>query len=172
MPIYRTHRKQQGAALLTALAFLIIITLLSINAIRTSTLELTMASNEQASTEAVQSAQSAIDALIAPINFPVTPHYVGCYNYTSGASDASECTAFDTLPDTVTTLPHPPVTAATNKVRIRLESDGSFICRACESSASLFDGAVFTIESRYDNTSNRGGRAEIDEGFLMLIPKN
>jgi len=53
-----------------------------------------------------------------------------------------------------------------------LKSDGSFVCRSCESSASLFDGAVFTIQSQYDNTANRGGRAEIDEGFLMLIPKN
>lgn len=166
--------KERGAALLTALAFLIIITLLSINAIRTSTLELTMAGNEQTSAEALQSAQSAIDALITPASFPVTPSYVGCYNYTDGTTEAADCTpgAFHTLPAAITGLSHAPVSNNTNKVKIRLDSDGSFVCRACESSASLFDGAVFTIESKYDNTDNRGGRAEIDEGFLMLIPKN
>lgn len=162
------HHNERGVALLTALAFLIIITLLGLSAMRTSTLELTMAGNEQASTEAVQSAQSAIDSLLDTANFPVITGYVGCYNMTGGDCPATS----DTLPSTITGLSNSPVSDSTNSVKIRLVSDGSFTCRACASSANIFDGAVFNISSRYDNTDNRGGRAEVNEGFLMLVPKN
>jgi hypothetical protein len=62
---FRTQSKIRGAALITSLVLLTVLTLLSISVMSTSRLEMTMASNVQTSNNAFQLAESAADTLIA-----------------------------------------------------------------------------------------------------------
>jgi type IV pilus assembly protein PilX len=74
-------RRQQGAALVTGLIMLLVLTVLAVSGMNTSTLELTMAGNVQYQQNAFQAAETGIDIIIdnrnfttvAPTVLPVTP---------------------------------------------------------------------------------------------------
>jgi len=162
MKRFHAPHREQGVALLMALMFLVIITLISLSSMRTSTLELKMAANEQLRVEAVQSAQSAIDQIINVDNFPVvTEDYTVCFNM-AGDTDTQGNSCNETQSDLDNTNKH---------VEVRLKSSGSFTCRACQSSSNKFSAAQFAIHSEYEDT-NHGGRATVGQGLLMLIPSN
>ena len=57
-------RQQKGAALIVALLFLVLISLVAITGAETSTLQLQMAGNEQSRLEAQQQAMAVIDAIM------------------------------------------------------------------------------------------------------------
>ena len=57
---------QRGAALITALVFLGVITLLSVTSMRESTMGVRMAQNEEARLSGIQSAQALTEAVDAP----------------------------------------------------------------------------------------------------------
>ncbi len=155
-------KQQQGVALFTALVFLIVITLLSLTAMRATTLELKMATNEQSFARALESAQSAIDSLFLLDNFNVNAAgFVTCYNRPNDAS----CNINNTLATTNTFGPD------TNKLRIVQGDVSTFACRVCETSSISFDGVTYRIESAYDNTAAGGARADIAQGFMRLIAK-
>lgn len=59
------RRKQTGAALATALFFLVVITLLGLAAMRSGTMGLRLALNEESRVNALESAQSLLEALLA-----------------------------------------------------------------------------------------------------------
>lgn len=67
-----SKRRQNGATLVVALIMLVILTLLSISAIRTSSINLRIAGNMQMVGEATASAQQAIEQVISR-NFTETP---------------------------------------------------------------------------------------------------
>lgn len=160
MAILTLPHQQRGVALFMALIMLVIITLLSISTMRSSIMELRIAGNYQQQATAVESAQSAIDASFDLDNFPVIGEgYTICYNVTGCDQTIT------TMPDTAS------YKAATNQLTITQTNEGTVSCRACESSSALFDGASFTISSTYNNTANNGGRAEINAGYVMLVPK-
>jgi Tfp pilus assembly protein PilX len=154
-------RRQAGVALLMALMFLVIITLIALSTMRSSTLELKMAGNEQFRTQAVQSAQTAIDEVTAINNFPViTDGFTVCFNKTANA-DGNPCDrqATDLSASTY----------ANNQVEIKLMAVGAFTCRACQTSANKFDAAQFSMLSDYQNSAT-GSRAQINQGMLMMVP--
>ncbi len=78
-----TPSRQAGAALTTALLFLIIITLIGLAAMRSGQINLRLALNEETHLDAMESAQSVLDSVLAvPANFAVRPgsDYVqACY---------------------------------------------------------------------------------------------
>lgn len=169
------YRKENGAALFVALVFLVVITLISINAMRSSTLELKMASNEQEHAKAVQSAQSAIAAAIESdniiatndgditcFNTPPTNSGITCdrgpYTLSGSGYDSKNFLAVEMIG----TGSCPPGIA--NSVRggssVRATSGGTTSSGTC---------AYMTIDSKYDATATGGGLAEIVEGHVILL---
>ena len=80
---------QRGAALITALIFLIIITMLSLSSMRSSTMELRQATNDEIRTTAFQNAQALVDAVLdTPSAMPV----IGGVGYRTCSADfGSDC---------------------------------------------------------------------------------
>lgn len=63
--IARIQSKQRGAALATAMFFLVVITLLGLAAMRAGRMDMRLALNEESRVSALQSAQSLLEALLA-----------------------------------------------------------------------------------------------------------
>lgn len=164
---------QQGAALLVALMFLVILTLLSVHAMRSSTMELRMAGNEQERRLGFDSAQSARDAVIAANK--IAASNVGdviCFGF--DPDNAPGCTGAN---ETDVTLPAGVGYGADNLVRTTLRAIAACPRKSGNSAtgdSSFNTGApggcaYFTVESTYDATDRRGGRVATQEGYIKLL---
>lgn len=173
-------KHQSGAALFTALIFLIVITMLSLTAMRGSTLALRMASNQELKSIAFQRAQAVVDATVGnSSNLP-----------TVGVEGATNC---------MTTDPDSGDATICNSTGIDLddnylsgtayaeffdgdEADGEIYTRATRlaplqapaprsigTSASLYSVATFQVDGTYDLSAVGQGRAQIREGLMVLI---
>jgi len=173
------RNNQQGAALFIALVFLVIITLISITAMRTSSLELLMASNEQGQRIALDAAQSAA-AVVAQSN-----------RVRIGANGEITCFGFDYDPAGTSTISgedcfrteNIPASAGiddNNFVQVTVEGSGTCppgMQSSARGDTSLYHSAgsgsgggclYFSLDSLHDATANRGGRGLIHEGFIRL----
>lgn len=144
--------KQSGAALLVALSFLIVITLISLTAMRSTTTELRLANNNEERVAAEQIAQSAIDTVLSdPDNFVVTGVEDTQYSVTLNTNEISEFQqASVSLKEGATT--NPP--------------------RGLGVSAEKFQGTLFHVNGNYNNVNAGRGQAAIGQGVVMLIPKS
>lgn len=169
----RVRSTQQGAALFTALMFLIIITMLSLAAMRSSVIELRMASNQELKNTAFHRAQAIVDATIAnSANMP-----------TLGAVGATNC-----LPDVTTACTTKTVDFADNfldgevayfdndlengevtAIVTRLAPLQAPAPRTIGTSASIYSVATFEISGDYDLREIGQGKSEINEGVMVLI---
>ncbi len=166
--------RQKGVVLIVALVLLVAITLLSLAGMSTTTLELMMATNQQARVDAFQQAEAGIDALVAiPDNFPVTgavgaerctPDFED-YSNTTYYDEGSEvvCGSFDISVPAGFSLTYS--RAAIERVPPRLQPAPRFI----ETSAEKLKVATFKIDSRYDARDIRGGRAEHNQGLIVTV---
>lgn len=88
-----TLRRQNGAALIIGLLLLLVLTVFAVTAMSTSTLELTLAGNNQFSEDAFQAAESAIEAEF--LQGESAPGLPRSNDYTfNGVSTASTTTAY------------------------------------------------------------------------------
>ena len=71
MNLAHSHNKQTGAALFTALIFLLILTLIGVTALKDSGLSERMSANAQISQMAFNAAESAMDRYIAEYNYNI-----------------------------------------------------------------------------------------------------
>jgi hypothetical protein len=166
----RTTREfdaERGAALVTALVFLIVITLLSVASMRSSTVGVRMALNEEARFAAAQTAQALTEAIIA------APANTAVY----GGPGFANCTAGEAACDIYNiTLPSPSLDAEvaaghlTGRVE-RLTPADKPPPRAVESSLDKFSAATFQVTATYDRTDAGLGRAQVTEGLLILVSK-
>lgn len=170
----RIPTRQQGAALLVALIFLIILTLLSVTAMRSSTMELRMATNEQEQRLGFDSAQSAIDSAMASNSLVVTtPGAITCFGfgYDPGCTEATATNA--NLGAGVGIGEDNYVQATLDSVGVcpRSISSSSRGSSSLRTSGSGTNGscAYFTVESNYDATAKRGGRIETQQGYIKLL---
>jgi Tfp pilus assembly protein PilX len=148
-----TMSKQNGTALLVALSFLVVITLISLTAMRSTTTELRLASNNEERVAAEQMAQSAVDAVMSnPNNFVVTG--VEGTEDTSVTLDTSAVSEFAHADIAITegTTANPP--------------------RGLGVSAEKFQGTMFHIDGSYNNLDNGRGQAFIGQGIVLLVPKS
>jgi Tfp pilus assembly protein PilX len=166
---YQRHGRgggEAGAALVTALILLIVITLLSLSSMRASTLELRMASNEQERAEAFQAAQAAVDGVVAePGNFSVTGS-AGYRNCTPSVDTETQCD------QRTVTLPAEPFSAQNQVIVERLAPENSPVPRSLDTSSDKFSAAFFGVDSSYMRDSARGGAAQVVQGYLVLTPKS
>ncbi|MDX1443223.1 MAG: PilX N-terminal domain-containing pilus assembly protein [Gammaproteobacteria bacterium] len=168
MRIQSTFARQSGAALFMALMFLIIITMLSLSAMRSSIMELRMAGNEEEQMYAVQRAQAAIDATVTDAaNTPV----IGGIGDTTCLPGAVGCTR-----DTLDLSTYPEITDDIEDgyldVRVRrirpLEKTAP---RTIGTSASVFSYASFEVTGQFNGLDDGRGNAQVNEGVMVLISK-
>lgn len=159
--------RQRGAALITALIFLIIITMLSLSSMRSSLLELRQASNDEIRVAAFESAQGIVDSVIdTPANMPVVGD-VGYRICTSNLTDCDQTTV--TLPDG---LYEAEVAADQVSVGVtRLAPLYRPPPRGLGTSARLLTAVAFQIDSEYDRADEGFGHSAISQGVLIVIPK-
>ena len=141
---------QQGAALLTALAFLTIITIIAVVAMQSSTTQLRMANSQEEQVAARQIAQSCVDNVINdPNNFVVT----GIQNHENTSVTVTALTEFSHTDLTLTEL------------------DLMSAPRGIGSSADKFLASLFDISCAYDNAAAGRGKDTLAQGFLLMVPK-
>ena len=163
--------KTKGAALVTSLVLLMALTMVSLSAIQSTSVQMQISGNDEATIEADQYAQSVVDAVIENgSNF-----VVGAGNgYTICAAAETGCSqATIALTDPMFTSTSVGV-SATNGVQAKVEllkTAAAPRMGAGASSATAFQGAYFTVTGRYDKTTDNRGKSNVVQGFVMLIPK-
>lgn len=163
----RSPGRERGAALITALIFLVVITMLSLTSMRSSMMELRMATNDEARVSAFQSAQSVVDATFADSsNTPV----VGNVGYRNCTATVAGCDAYDiALADGIfaTEVANGDVTVVVE----RLGPEERPAPRGLETSATWFASVVFSVQGTYDRADEGLGSTTIEQGVMVLIPK-
>lgn len=167
---------QSGAALFTALVFLIIITMLSLSAMRSSMLELRMASNQELKNTAFQRAQAVVDATVGDTNNMPTIAVVGKTScMTSDPNTDSECDTWNVdLRDNYLGGYSDFFDGDTDNGEVisrvtRLAPLEKPAPRAVGMSAEVFSVATYEIDARYDLSEIGQGSARIREGLMLLI---
>lgn len=161
-------RSQEGIALVTILIMLVIITLLSLSAIRVSTMELNMARNQESKAIAFNTAQALSDAIVVTSAGTAVTGDVGhlvCTAEQAGCNEANLTTG-DAYLDAA-------IVDGTLNARVRrLGPALRPPPRGVASSADKFMAAAFEIRTTYDNTDDGQGSAGVAEGVLVLVPIN
>lgn len=166
MMLHASWSSQRGSVLLPALIFLLILTLAATTTMRTSTLELRMAGNEQQRVETFELAQSIVDEVVGnPDNIRVSGD-IGYVNCTPGVSG---CNANDVIINN-NLLPTAKAGNATVMVE-RLAPALSAPPRGINTSSDAFSAARFEVDTSYDGTAENEGRVGIVQGVLVLVPR-
>lgn len=161
--------QQQGVVLIVALVLLVAVLVLSLAGISTTTLELRMASNQQARANAFQQAQSGIDAVKTDLdNFAVTG-LVGAVRCTPGFDDSRYYDADITCGSTDVTIPTGFSLTHSRAAVARLAPLLQPAPRFIETSAEKLKVASYKIDSRYDARDQRGARAEHNQGLIVTV---
>ena len=175
----RPPRTQQGAALFTALMFLVVLTLISLAAMRSSTLEMKMATNDEARMSAFQRTQAVVDATIGEVDNVNVIGAVGRRQCTgTSAADTPDglpcdpadghsygiALADDTYDDDV-------ADGLIKVVVTRLSPLEAPAPRSLGTSAAVYSVANFKVDAAYDGTEDGLGRGRIVEGVMVLVSK-
>lgn len=178
MNTIRLKQTQSGAALFTALIFLIIITMLSLAAMRASVLELRMASNQELKNTAFQRAQAVLDATVGNTsNMPslATVGATNCMTSDPKNADSTVCTTKGVVLDGAYLSGYTEYFnsgLADGEVYSRVTRLGPLVQpapRSIGTSASLYSVASYQVDATYDLSQIGQGRAQIREGIMLLI---
>jgi hypothetical protein len=160
-----TASSQRGAVLIMSLVLLVGITLVSVSSIDMGLLELVMSGNEEERMKAFQSAQAGVDAITSDeLNFPV-----------AGLAGETNCTATrsgETCTKTSLSLPGEFDTGKHWATIERLHPVFGCPPRAFGTSCDVFRVAHFAVDSRFTNVAARGGRSQVLEGFMVVVPQS
>lgn len=165
---------QRGAALFTALMFLIVLTLISLAAMRSSTLEMRMASNDEARLSAFQRTQAVIDATIGePDNVQVIGSVGRRVCTGAGADDTPDGATCDEYGIALASDAYDAdVADGTIKVAVtRLSPAEAPAPRTLGTSAAAYSVANFKVDALFDGSDDGLGRGRIVEGVMVLISK-
>ncbi|MCH8959152.1 MAG: hypothetical protein IH835_06840 [Proteobacteria bacterium] len=159
---------QRGVILVSSLILLVIITLLSMSAMRVSITELRMAGNQETAVTAFQATQALSDAIIdATASTPV----IGDPGYTICTGTGVNCNIENfRLPNGMYT--DQLNTGVMSGVITRLSPALRPPPRGIGSSADKFSAAAFSITSTFDMADQGLGRDTVVEGVLILVPTN
>lgn len=176
--------RQHGAALATALFFLVVVTLLGLTAMRVGTLELRLALNEESRVAALQAAQSLLDGLVQTgENIAVLPGAGYVQNCrVGGALDRSVLAStqgFSCSSEQQTAAPSqlpalPLLDHAYVSVRREAINDQDFAPMAAlrmGDSGERFQLAAFTLMAGYDRSEDGLGAAEVAEGVYLKVDR-
>jgi hypothetical protein len=159
---------QTGATLTIALIFLAVISLLSVASMRSSTMGVRMAQNEEARFTAIQAAQAFTEAIVAsPVSTPV----IGGAGFSNCTVGHPGCNLYGIVIPNGYVADHVAAGNLTARVE-RLTPPEKPPPRVLESSIDKFSAASFQITATFDRTDERLGRVELVEGLLVLVPKD
>ena len=161
-----SYARQDGAILIISLVILIAITLLTISSMRSSTIGLRMAQNEESRTAAEQGAQALADAIVSD---PQTTPVIGGSGYTICTPGESGCNTYD-LPVANSVIAY---NISTGNLTARVQRMGPLFRpppRIVESSIDKFSSATFEVTATYDRVDESLGRQQIVEGVMVLVP--
>lgn len=162
----RPRANQTGAALVTALIFLIIVTAIALSSMRSSTQELRMALNAETKATAGQLAQAMSDAVWTDPGATAVVGAVGRRVCTPLVGSNAPCDDYTyVLPAEVAAVM--PAVGQRFVAIERLNPE----TRACpdESSIVTFSCAAFRVHTQYDGSAERRGRADVNEGMLVRV---
>lgn len=163
-----TRSGQRGAILVTALIFLAVVTMLGLTSMRSGTLGVRMAHNEEARFTAIETAQALTEVVVGtPASVPV----IGTSGFTNCTAGESGCNRYSVL------VPSGHVGSEVGSGHLsarveRLAPDERPPPRVLESSLDKFSAASFRVISTYDRGDEGLGRAQVVEGILVLVPRN
>ena len=164
---FKIARKQEGAILVVALMFLVVITLITISSMRSSRIGLHMAQNDESRISAIQSAQALSDAIVAnPGSTPV----VGSTGFTACTAGESGCNRNDLAVDNLILTGQ----IDSDYVSARVERIGTVYRpppRVVESSLDKFTSASFSITTTFDRAEDGLGTQQVTEGVLVLVSR-
>lgn len=174
------RNRQAGAALFTALIFLIMITLLSLAAMRSSVLELRMAGNQELKNTAFQRAQAVVDATVGDsANMPSlsTVGATNCMTSDPLAGDGTVCTTTGVVLDESYLSNYTEYfdgDVSDGEVYARVTRLGPLeqpAPRSIGTSAAIYSVASYQVDAIYDLSQIGQGRAQVREGIMLLIAK-
>lgn len=165
-----TRDKQRGAALIIALLFLLLITLVATTGAENSTLQLQMAGNEQSRVEAQQRAMALLDAIIDDRDNAPVVGGIGFKICDVDSTDTSCDLTQITLDSTVKAVPAG-VDIEYFVTRVGpLEVDAPSMAEEMASSASAYKFARQEITATIDGTDARLGNSTVVQGIQVRIP--
>lgn len=160
--------RQRGIALFIALVLLVVVTIIGLASVRTGVMETQMATSEEMRIASLQTAQSAVDAVLD--NEANTQVF--------GAVGRSVCTADWPTACTLNTITLPTkltsVLGTGDVVRAKVEREAPLFSpppRGLGYSIVRTQAARFKVDSQHDGSANNHGWAEIVQGTLVLIVK-
>lgn len=180
MTVNRLSR-QSGAALATALLFLVILTLLGIGALRESRVALRMAANDESRVNALEVSQSLVDALLADVelNFPVAAAadlQLGCFPAGTVAAAPPLRAPFscDTASLTPPATPSAALSQQTYVEIFREAVNGEALISAASigntGTTARVRYARFRVTAGLDRTGRGLGAAEVEQGVQIGVP--
>ena len=159
-------KRQQGSVLLISLVFLVILTLAATTSMRTSTMEMRMAGNEEIRVSTLEMAQSIVDEVVGNPDNVIVSGDVGYVNCTANVAGCNETSV------TIDEALLPAAEAGKAQVIVeRLSPALSPAPRGINSSADAFLAARFEVDATYDGTADGEGRAGIVQGVIVLVPR-
>jgi len=173
-----TRDAQGGATLLVALILVALLTVGAAATLRFTTSGLRVAVNEELRSDAMQNAQSLVDAVLAaPANLALT-YGVGAANCVTGVADCNG-DGSDGAGDYNTLVVDSGDAAriferedSSGAIRMRrLGPEASTPPRGVGYSAVRFQSSFLQVESSYDGTAGGWGRAAVTEGIAVIVPQ-
>lgn len=159
-------RDEQGAVLIVSLIFMLLLMISATTTMRTSTLGLRMAGNEETRVSTAEMTQSIVDEVIGNPNNLVVSGGVGFVNCTANVAGCTE----NTITINANLLPLVEI----NKAEVMVERLGPALTpapRGINSSADAFFAARFEIDTTYDGTIDNEGKVGISQGVMVLVPR-
>ncbi len=171
----RTFARQLGGmALMLAMVFLLLLTLLAGKAMRGTALAFRLAGNEASREQAQQYAEAIIAELAAaPANFPLAMG-VGEVLCEPSLAGTAGCSGVVAQPATVALSLPRGIQADYRVIRKGPELLGRLPMRldqSVTSSSRIYQAAVFEVQAEVDGSGAQLGSAEIAQGVAVLVPR-
>lgn len=154
--------KQRGATLVTSLVMLVALTIISVAAMSSTTSQLQIATNDEQMITAYEQAQSVVDAVMEQ-NGPFV--ILGDSGYTTCNTNVTGCDNY------AITLSEPIFSSTNTQAKVELVNANYQMPRVAESSSKYFQSTLFSVTGTYDETSSDQGKAEVVQGYVVLVPK-
>lgn len=162
------RREQRGAVLVTALIFLVVVTLLGVASTRSSTIGVRMAQNEEARFSAIATAHAISEAIVAT---PATTPVIGTTGFSVCTAGETGCDVYG-MPLPAGLVSNAVAAGHLNARAERMSPPLKPPPRVLESSLDKFSAASFRVTATYDRTGEGLGRTQLVEGVLVLVPQN
>ena len=168
--MHTPSRRQDGAVLIIALMFLLLLALVAVTTSETNTLQLQMAGNDQLRVDAQQRVMAILDAILDNDNNTPVMGDVGYKICDQGSLEASCDQTLISLDASITNVPSG--TSSTYFVTRMgpLETGAPVMSESMASSASAFNVARYEITASFQGEAARLGSSTIVQGITVKIP--